>query len=98
MGECGQVNLGLLKPRYRALASGWGLDRLVILVKGIDDIRLLRSTHPRIAAQMTNLEPYNLVSNQPSISRDMSIVTGIDTDIEDICEQIVRVLGNDAEL
>jgi phenylalanyl-tRNA synthetase alpha chain len=45
-----------------------------------------------------NLEPYNLVSNQPSISRDMSIVTGIDTDIEDICEQIVRVLGNDAEL
>ncbi|MBH8577826.1 hypothetical protein I8752_33675 [Nostocaceae cyanobacterium CENA369] len=45
-----------------------------------------------------NLEPYNLVSNQPSISRDMSIVTGIDTDIEDICEQIVRVLGNDAKL
>jgi phenylalanyl-tRNA synthetase alpha chain len=53
-----------------------------MIVKGIDDIRWLRSTHPRIAAQMTNLEPYNLVSNQPSISRDMSIVTGRDTDLE----------------
>ncbi|BAY70268.1 hypothetical protein ACN23B_23370 [Anabaena sp. FACHB-709] len=38
---------------------------------------------------MTNLEPYNLVSNEPSISRDMSIVTGIDTDLNDIYEQII---------
>ncbi|BCL35835.1 hypothetical protein NSMS1_22820 [Nostoc sp. MS1] len=64
----------------------------------MDDIRLLRSTHPQIAAQMTNLEPYILVSNKPSISRDMSIVTGIDTELEDICEQIILILGNDAEL
>ena len=47
---------------------------------------------------MTNLEPYCLVSNQPSINRDMSIVTGRDTELEDICEKIVEVLGNDAEL
>ncbi|WP_313950117.1 hypothetical protein [Nostoc sp. FACHB-110] len=98
IGECGETHPGLLKPGYTGLASGWGLDRLVMLVKGIDDIRLLRSTHPRIAAQMTNLEPYNLVSNQPSISRDMSIVTGIDTDIEDICENIIKILDKDAEL
>ncbi|MDZ7962093.1 MAG: hypothetical protein RMY34_30195 [Aulosira sp. DedQUE10] len=58
----------------------------MILVKGIDDIRLRRSTHPQIAAQMTNLETYNQVSNKPSISRDMSVVIGIDTDLEDICE------------
>ncbi|WP_414752085.1 hypothetical protein [Anabaena sp. CCY 9910] len=38
---------------------------------------------------MTNLEPYNLVSNESSISRDMSIVTGIDTDLDDIYEQII---------
>lgn len=69
-----------------------------MIIKGIDDIRLLRSTHPRIATQMKNLEPYNLVSNQPSISRDLSIVTGIDTDIEDICENIVKILGKDTEL
>jgi phenylalanyl-tRNA synthetase alpha chain len=98
VGECGEAHPDLLKPGYTGLASGWGLDRLVMIIKGIDDIRLLRSTHPRIATQMTNLEPYNLVSNQPSISRDMSIVTGIDTDLEDICENIVKILGKDAEL
>ncbi|MER3492669.1 MAG: hypothetical protein C4323_10240 [Mastigocladus sp. ERB_26_2] len=98
VGECGEVHPDLLRSHSSGLASGWGLDRLVMLVKGIDDIRLLRSTHPRIAAQMTNLEPYRQVSNQPSISRDMSIVTAIDTELEDICEQIIEVLSNDAEL
>jgi phenylalanyl-tRNA synthetase alpha chain len=98
VGECGEAHPGLLKPGYTGLASGWGLDRLVMLVKRIDDIRLLRSTNPKIAAQMTHLEPYIPVSNQPSISRDMSIVTGINTELEDICEQIVEVLGDDAEL
>jgi len=98
VGECGEIHPGLLQPGYSGLASGWGLDRLVMIVKGMDDIRLLRSIHPQIAAQMTNLEPYILVSNQPSISRDMSIVTGIDTELEDICEQITLILGKDAEL
>jgi phenylalanyl-tRNA synthetase alpha chain len=98
VGECGEVHPGLLKPGYTGLASGWGLDRLVMLIKGIDDIRLLRSTNSKIAAQMTNLEPYHPVSNQPSIRRDMSIVTSIETELEDICEQIVEVLEDDAEL
>lgn len=98
VGECGEIHPGLLKYGYTGLASGWGLDRLVMLVKGMDDIRLLRSTHPQIAAQMTNLETYIQVSNKPSISRDMSIVTGIDTDLEDICEQILQVLDQDTEL
>ncbi|MGI2908744.1 hypothetical protein [Tolypothrix sp. VBCCA 56010] len=47
---------------------------------------------------MTNLEPYCLVSNQPSINRDMSIVTRRDTELEDICEKILEALGNNAEL
>ncbi|WP_315791744.1 hypothetical protein [Fischerella sp. JS2] len=98
IGECGEVHPDLLRSHSRGLASGWGLDRLAMLVKGIDDIRFLRSPHPRIAAQMTNLEPYRPVSNQPSISRDMSIVTPVDTELEDICEQIIEALGNDAEL
>lgn len=98
VGECGETHPGLLKPGYTGLASGWGLDRLVMLIKGIDDIRLLRSTNPKIADQMTNLEPYRPVSNQPSISRDMSIVIEIETELEDICEQIVKVLGDEAEL
>ncbi|KAF3890248.1 MULTISPECIES: PheS-related mystery ligase SrmL [Nostocales] len=98
VGECGEAHPGLLKPGYTGLASGWGLDRLVMLVKGMDDIRLLRSTNPKIAEQMTNLELYHQVSNQPSIYRDMSIVTGLDVELEDICEQIVETLGDDVEL
>ncbi|GAB1543368.1 hypothetical protein NUACC21_60420 [Scytonema sp. NUACC21] len=98
IGECGEGHPGLLKPGYSGLASGWGIDRLVMLVKGIDDIRLLRSSNPKIAAQMTNLEPYHQVSNQPIICRDISIVTGLDVELEDICEQIVETLGDDVEL
>ncbi len=98
VGEGGEAHPGFLQPGYTGLATGWGLERLAMLVKGIDDIRLLRSTHPQIAAQMTNLEPYCLVSNQPSINRDMSIVTGADMELEDICAGIVEALGDEAEL
>ena len=98
VGEGGEANPGLVPSGHTGLATGWGLDRLAMLVKGIDDIRLLRSAHPQIASQMTNLEPYRPVSNQPSISRDMSIVTDIDTELEDICAGIVDALGDEAEL
>jgi phenylalanyl-tRNA synthetase alpha chain len=98
VGEGGEAHPGLLPSGYTGLATGWGLDRLAMLVKGIDDIRLLRSTHPQIAVQMTNLSAFRPVSNQPSISRDMSIVTGGDTELEDICAGIVEALGDEAEL
>jgi len=42
---------GLDPERWSGLAMGLGLDRLVMLDKGIDDIRLLRATDPRVAAQ-----------------------------------------------
>ncbi|WP_428850575.1 hypothetical protein [Nostoc sp. ChiQUE02] len=40
---------------------------------------------------MINLESYSPVSNHPSIGRDMPIVTGIHTDLKDICENRVRI-------
>jgi phenylalanyl-tRNA synthetase alpha chain len=45
-----------------------------MLIKQIDDIRLLRSSDPRIARQMLTLDHYQPVSNQPATHRDMSIV------------------------
>jgi phenylalanyl-tRNA synthetase alpha chain len=42
---------------------GVGLDRLIMPIKQIDDIRLLRSTDPRIARQMLMLVRYEVVSN-----------------------------------
>jgi phenylalanyl-tRNA synthetase alpha chain len=64
------------------------------LVKGIDDIREMRSIYPQIAAQMINLEPYSQVSNNPSISGEMSIVTRRDTDLKDICKPTLQGLRN----
>jgi len=52
IGECGLASPALLAasglPAHTGLAMGLGLDRLVMLRKGIDDIRLLRATAPRI--------------------------------------------------
>src|SRR5262249_46179656 len=58
IGECGLALPALLADSGHdpamtsGLAMGLGLDRIAMLRKGIDDIRLLRSEDPRIAAQM----------------------------------------------
>ena len=66
---------------------GIGLDRIVMMLKGIDDIRLLRASDPRIALQMTDLEHYEVVSKFPPIRHDISIATAEETEIEDLCER-----------
>lgn len=47
-----------LPPDASGIALALDLDRLVMLAKGIDDERLLRSHEPRIAAQMLDLGPF----------------------------------------
>lgn len=79
VGECGLAApkvlaaAGLDVGAISGLAMGLGLDRLVMLRKGIDDIRLLRSKDRRIAEQMQDLEAYESVSDQPPIRRDLSV-------------------------
>ncbi|MBL8911661.1 MAG: hypothetical protein JNM17_13300 [Archangium sp.] len=63
VGECGESRLS------PGLAMGLGLDRLLMLRKGIPDIRLLRAEHP----QLLDLEPWRPLSNQPSVTRDLSL-------------------------
>jgi phenylalanyl-tRNA synthetase alpha chain len=64
IGECGLINPMILiecgHPPARAsgLAMGLGLDRIMMLRKGIPDIRLLRSITPGIREQMLDLKPY----------------------------------------
>lgn len=97
--ECGEVhpeilaNIGLNPGQYSGLAMGMGLDRLVMLVKEIDDIRILRSTDPRIKTQMTDLQRYHSVSKYPSIRQDISVSVSEQTNEEDICETIKCTLG-----
>jgi phenylalanyl-tRNA synthetase alpha chain len=96
--ECGEIHPWLLNDshlpshQWSGLAMGIGLDRLVMLIKGIDDIRLLRSSEPRVARQMLNLDPYEPVSNQPATQRDMSICVA-DPDMELLGDHIRDALG-----
>lgn len=78
VGECGLASprvlaaSGLPLP-WSGLAMGLGLDRVLMLRKGVPDIRLLRSTDPRVREQMLDLAPYRPVSSQPAITRDLSV-------------------------
>ncbi len=102
--ECGEVSPIILekynfdKKEYSGLAMGFGLDRLVMILKGIDDIRVLRSKDPRIQKQMNNLEKYKNVSNMPPISYDISFSVDNDYVEEDVCEKIKNAFGENIEI
>jgi phenylalanyl-tRNA synthetase alpha chain len=76
---------------------GLGLDRLLMLRKGVDDIRLLRSEDPRVGSQMRDLEPYRPVSSMPPIRRDLSIAVGVETSSEELGDCVRSALGGDVE-
>jgi len=98
--ECGLTsdrllqNSGLDPEKYSGWALGMGLDRLVMTLKAIPDIRYLRSTNPDIAKQMIDLSPYNEVSHQPSVKRDISYSIPKGYVEEDINEDIREALGD----
>ena len=101
--ECGVALPDLLAeagldPRtWSGLAMGIGLDRLLMLRKGIDDIRLLRADDPRIAGQMLDLSPWRPVSSQPPIRRDLSVAVEADTSPEEIGDRVRAALADDVE-
>jgi phenylalanyl-tRNA synthetase alpha chain len=101
IGECGLAGLHVLRNARlgdcTGLAMGLGLDRLLMLRKGIADIRLLRAADPRVASQMRDLSLYRPVSNLPAITRDMSIVVGDDDDAELLGDRVREALGADAD-
>jgi phenylalanyl-tRNA synthetase alpha chain len=100
VGECGLAHPGVLAaaglPGRSGLALGMGLDRLLMLVKGIPDIRLLRSGDPRITRQMHDLASYQQVSLMPSITRDLSVAVWHDDDQETLGDRVRDALGDDA--
>jgi phenylalanyl-tRNA synthetase alpha chain len=103
IGECGVAlpalleECGLPPARYTGLAMGLGLDRVLMLRKGIDDIRLLRSSDSRVAAQMRDLGPYYPVSAQPSIRRDLSLAVAGDATPEELGARVRETLGQSTE-
>jgi phenylalanyl-tRNA synthetase alpha chain len=104
IGECGVAAPQVLRKAglddsWTGLAMGSGLDRLLMLRKGIRDIRLLRSTDPRVAGQLLNLTPYQPVSAMPAVRRDLSVVVGADVDLsaEVLGDRVRHALGAEAD-
>jgi phenylalanyl-tRNA synthetase alpha chain len=84
VGECGLASQDVLalsgKP-LNGLAMGLGLDRLLMIVKNLNDIRLIRDEDPRVQCQMLDLKKYKTVSKMPSSSKDISVA--VDKDIQE---------------
>ncbi|MGH3461266.1 MAG: hypothetical protein ACRDP9_07275 [Kribbellaceae bacterium] len=104
IGECGVAAPHVLRTAgldetWSGLAMGLGLDRLVMLRKGVPDIRLLRSADPRIARQLLDLAPYKPVSHMPPVRRDLSLAVDPGTDLseEALGDRVRSALGDDAE-
>jgi phenylalanyl-tRNA synthetase alpha chain len=99
IGECGLASPAVLRGCGHAestagLAMGLGLDRLLMLRKGLDDIRLLRAADPRISTQMLDLGPYEPVSRMPATARDLSIVVAAGADAESIGDRVRTAIGD----
>ncbi|GMU60898.1 MAG: hypothetical protein AMXMBFR34_26610 [Myxococcaceae bacterium] len=103
VGECGLAHPELLGrcglSGRSGLAMGLGLDRLLMLRKGLPDIRLLRSEEPRGQAQLLDLSAWRPVSRQPKVVRDLSLaVDGAeDVSAEALGDRVREALGARAE-
>lgn len=101
VAECGLAHPDVLAraglgAEWSGLALGMGLDRVLMLLKQIPDIRLLRSEDPAVAAQLQDLEPYRPVSTRPAIRRDLSVAVEHDDVDEDLGDRVRDALGPDA--
>lgn len=102
VAECGLAHPHVLRragldASWSGLALGMGLDRMLMLVKGIPDIHILRSAERSVAVQMTDLAPYRPVSAMPVIRRDLSLAVSRDNLAEDLGGRVRDALGADAD-
>jgi phenylalanyl-tRNA synthetase alpha chain len=101
VAECGLAHPRVLATAGLAgrggLALGMGLDRLLMLVKHVPDIRLLRSADPRVSGQLLDLSRYHPVSSMPPVTRDLSIAVDGQHDQETLGDQVRDALGPDAD-
>ncbi len=102
VAECGLAHPQVLERAglgagWSGLALGMGLDRMLMLLKGIADIRVLRSADPQVAAQLADLAPYRPVSAMPAVRRDLSVAVDRDDLAEDLGDRVRDALGPDAD-
>ena len=101
VAECGLAHPEVLEAAglagWGGLALGMGLDRLLMLRKGVPDIRLLRSADPRAAGQMADLAPWQPVSVMPPVRRDLSVAVAAADTVEDLGDRVRDALGPAAD-
>lgn len=102
VGECGLASEALLAAEgmpsdVTGLAMGLGLDRILMLRKGVPDIRLLRSADPRAAGQLLDLAPWRPISDQPEVRRDLSVAVEAEASLEELGDRVRQALGPRAE-
>ena len=99
--ECGLISQKLLDrhnlSEYSGLALGLGLERLVMIIKDIDDIRVLSDKRENIQKQLSHLKKYKHVSNQPATKRDLSIAIDQNINEEELTELILSNVDNDIQ-
>lgn len=99
--ECGLISQKLLDihnlSEYSGLALGLGLERLVMIIKDIDDIRVLSDKRESIQKQLSNLKKYKQVSNQPSTKRDLSIAIEDKINEEELTEIILSMVDSETQ-
>jgi phenylalanyl-tRNA synthetase alpha chain len=98
VGECGLASRALLAAEampsdVHGLAMGLGLDRILMLRKGLPDIRLLRSSDPRVLAQLQDLAPWRPVSREPATRRDLSLAVEAEATPEELGDRVREALG-----
>ncbi|MDD2487799.1 MAG: hypothetical protein PHS92_05535 [Candidatus Gracilibacteria bacterium] len=79
--------LGLDSEKYNGWAFGFGIERLVMALKQIPDIRIFWSNDSRITKQWDNLETYKEVSSFPPVYKDISMVVPKEKFKKDIEEE-----------
>lgn len=103
IGEGGLIDpalldrLGIDSSQWGGVASGWGLDRLVMVRKGLPDIRLLRDPLPAIARQIEHLKPWKEISRQPTAVRELSLARPAGESEEALTELLLAALPEGAE-
>jgi phenylalanyl-tRNA synthetase alpha chain len=102
VAECGVAHPRILRDAgipedWSGLAMGLGLDRVLMLRKGLDDLRLLRATDPRVSTQLLDLAPWRPVSDQPPIRRDLSLAVHERLLAEELGDRVREALGARAD-
>lgn len=82
---------------HGGLALGVNLDRLVMLRKGIPDIRLLREQAPAIVEQMHDLQPWKPVSRPAATVRELSVAMVPGQSLGALTAKVVAAAGNQAD-